>query len=249
MRSPFNQILRRGLLAGLLAGAAAALISLLLVETPIHGALQVEEARSHLSGEHSHEEMFGRTTQIVGGMIAALVVGAAIGTIFAVVFARTRHLLPARTDFGRSLQLAASGFLAIALLPALKYPANPPGVGEAETVHTRTLAYFSLIVAGIAVLCAVHYLHRRLRARGWTPSSAGTAATAAGVAAVGIVLWAWPANPDAIPPDVPAALLWQFRLSSLAELTGMWAVLGASFGLLSERQASSPTPAASPTPA
>ncbi|GAB3683807.1 CbtA family protein [Saccharopolyspora tripterygii] len=249
MSSPFATFLRRGLLAGLLAGLTAALFSLLLVETPLRAALEVEEARSHAAGEHAHEELFSRPTQVVGGMVAALVVGLAIGTIFAVVFAHNRHRLPARTDFGRSLQLAASGFLAVSLLPALKYPANPPGVGDGETVTFRTVAYFSLIVAGIAILHAVGYLHRYLAVHGWSPARRSTAAAAGGIVLTGLVLWAWPSNPDPVPPDVPAALLWRFRLSSLAELAGMWTVLGFAFGLLNEPRKQRPTTTASPATA
>jgi predicted cobalt transporter CbtA len=234
MNSPFNAILRRGLLAGAFAGLTAALCSLLLVEGPLQAAIEVEEARSHAAGEHSHEEMFSRSTQVVGGMVAAVLVGLALGVIFAVVFATVRHRLSASTDFGRSLQLTAAGFVAVSLLPAVKYPANPPGVGESDTVTGRTLAYFSFIAAGIVILCAAHYLHRHLVSRGWVPSRAATAAAAVGVVLVGVALWGWPANPDPVPADVPATLLWQFRVASLAELAGMWAVLGFSFGLLNE---------------
>lgn len=234
MSSPFNAVLRRGLLAGAFAGLTAALVSLLLVEAPLQASLGIEEARSHVSGEHAHEEMFSRPVQVVGGMVAAVLVGVAIGVIFAVVFASVRHRMTARTDFGRSLQLTAVGFFAVSLLPALKYPANPPGVGETESVSGRTLAYFSFIAAGILIVLAAHHLRGYLLARGWNPSWSITAITAAAAVLAGVALWAWPANPDPIPADVPAALLWQFRLASLAELAGMWAVLGFSFGLFNE---------------
>jgi predicted cobalt transporter CbtA len=234
MHSSFTAILRRGLLAGLLAGGAAALVSLLLVETPIRAALRIEQARTHAAGEHSHEEMFSRSTQVVGGMVAVLIVGLAIGTIFAVVFARTQHRLPARTSFGRSLQLAAGGFFAVSLLPALKYPANPPGVGEPGTVGDRTLAYVFFIAAGIVILCAAYYLRKYLISRGRPPAHTATATAGAVVLLVVVALWAWPANPDPIPSDVPAGLLWQFRLYSLAELATLWTVLGFTFGLLSQ---------------
>jgi predicted cobalt transporter CbtA len=36
---------------------------------------------------------------------------------------------------------------------------------------------------------------------------------------------------------VPASLLWDFRLASLAQLTVMWLTLGLVFGLLMERAA------------
>ena len=237
MSSPFTAILRRGVLAGLLAGVTASLFSLLLVETPLRAALELEEARSHASGEHSHEEMFSRSTQVVGGMVAAVLVGVAVGVVFAVVFASIRHRLPARSDFGRSVQLAAAGFVAVSLLPALKYPANPPGVGETETVGSRTLAYIGIIVAGIAILTAAHYVHRDLVSRGWASAGASSAATVLALLLVGLALWALPAQADPVPADIPAALLWEFRLSSLAELSSLWTVLGLAFGLLNQPRA------------
>ena len=42
----------------------------------------------------------------------------------------------------------------------------------------------------------------------------------------------WPASPDSVPGDIPAALLWDFRLASLGELATLWTVFGLGFGLL-----------------
>ena len=109
-------------------------------------------------------------------MVAAVLVGVALGVIFAV-----------------------------SLLPVMKYPANPPGVGETETVTGRTLAYFSFIAVGIVILFAVHRLRGHLVARGWNPSWSVTAAAAAAVVLAGVALWAWPANPDPTPRHAGAA--------------------------------------------
>lgn len=233
----FSTVLRSGLLAGLAAGASASLVAILLVGPPIRAALAIESARPAGTAEH-HEELFSGSTQVLGGVVAALLVGLAIGAVFAVVFARARHRLPARSDFGRAVQLAAAGFLVVSLLPGLKYPANPPGVGDPETVVARTLAYVSLVAAGIIILLAVARLDRSLLGRGWTAHSRGSTAAAAITIALGAVMLVWPANPDAIPVDIPAGLVWQFRLASLAELATLWIVLGHVFGLLVERSAS-----------
>lgn len=45
--------------------------------------------------------------------------------------------------------------------------------------------------------------------------------------------WLLPDNTDAI--EVPADLIWNFRLASLATLLVLWLGLGAVFGLLAER--------------
>lgn len=221
-------VLRRAALAGLFAGVAASLVALLLVEPRIDDALAIEAARS----TSDEEPLFGRTTQVFGGMVAAALVAVCLALVVGVVFARVRHRLPAATDFGRAVLLALLGFATVALLPALKYPANPPGVGDPDTVTERTVQYLTLIAAAVAVTWLAFLVHDRLAARPWPP--AYRAALAAAVVIVGYtaLLMTWPANPDSVPADIPAALLWDFRLASLGELATLWTVFALSFGLL-----------------
>ncbi|MDP9397787.1 MAG: CbtA family protein [Actinomycetota bacterium] len=222
-------------------------MSLLVVEPVIRAALVVEDARAHASGEQ-HEEVFSRPVQVVGGLLTAVLVGLALGVVFAVVFARARHRLPGGGDFGRALVLAAAGFGVLALLPSVKYPASPPGVGDPETVGARTLLYLTLLAAGILVLLAVTVIAAALARRGWRHPERVSAAAAAGALLFVAVLALWPATPDTVPPDIPAELLWRFRLASLAQLAALWATLGLVTGLLLERagraQQGSSTPAA-----
>ena len=230
----FGAVLRSGLFAGLASGVAAALVAWLVVERPIRSALAIEEARSHAAegGAHEHEELFSRPVQVIGGMLAAVVVAVSIAIIFAIVYAKVRHRLPAATDFGRAMLLAGVGFATISLLPGLKYPANPPGVGDPETVTSRTLYYVSFIGATMVVAYLAFVAREKLADRGW-PIAYRSAAVAVGtIGALVLLALAWPANPDAIAADIPAALLWQFRLYSLIELATLWAVLGLAFGLL-----------------
>ncbi|GAA4454218.1 CbtA family protein [Phytohabitans houttuyneae] len=235
-------VLRRAALAGLFAGVAAALVALLVVEPQIDKALVIEETRS---GAGAHEEpVFGRATQVFGGMLAAVAVAVCLALVVGVVFARVRHRLPATTDFGRSALLALIGFTTVVLLPALKYPPNPPGVGDPDTVTERTVQYLTLIAAAVAVTWLAFLVHDRLAARPWPP--AHRAALAVSVAAVGYIalLMTWPASPDSVPSDIPAALLWDFRLASLGELATLWTVLGLGFGLLlTPRTVAAPAPA------
>jgi predicted cobalt transporter CbtA len=224
-------ILRRGALAGLFAGVAASLVALLLVEPRIDDALAIEAARSTVH----EEEAFGRTTQIIGGMVAAAVVAVCLALVLSVVFARVRHRLPAGSDFTRAALLAFLGFVTVALLPALKYPANPPGVGDPDTVTERTVQYLTLIAAAIAITWLALLVHSRLTARGWPPAHRAALGFAVGAVGYAALLMTWPATPDAVPADIPAGLLWDFRLASVAELATLWAVLGLSLGLLLPR--------------
>ena len=55
------------------------------------------------------------------------------------------------------LSLAASGFVAVYLVPYLKYPANPPAVGNPDTIGTRTGLYFVMIVLSIIAMFVVEW--------------------------------------------------------------------------------------------
>jgi predicted cobalt transporter CbtA len=222
-------IVRRGLLAGVAAGVAAAVVGLFVVEPAIRKALAVEAARG---ADDGHDELVGRTTQVIGGMVAAVAVAVCVGLVLAVVFAAVRHRLPGATDFGRAVLLAGCGFVAVALVPALKYPANPPGVGNSDTINTRTLQYVALIAAAIAVTWLGFVVRAALARRGWQPPRAAAATAVVVTAGYALLLIVFPTTPDAVPADIPAALLWRFRLGSLAELAAMWATLGLTLGLL-----------------
>ena len=232
---PFTQLLRHGVVAGAAAGTAAALVMWLLVEPVIRRALVVEEARGggHDQG-HAEEPLVSRTAQVFGGAVTAILVGILFGVVFAVVFARIRHRLLGSTDFGRALVLAASGFAVFTLLPALKIPANPPAVGDPATVTERTLLYVLTILLALLVVGAVVAVDKLLRGKGLTVPVRGALITVVAIAGAVAVLVLVPGSPDAIPGDVPASLIWEFRLASLAQLGTMWLGLGVVFGILVE---------------
>lgn len=231
----FGVVLRAALLGAAVAGVVGALLSWLLVEVSIRAALVIESNRPPEPGHDHGEEMFSRGTQVIGGMLAAVLAALTLGVVFAVAFARLRPRLPGRTDFGRAVCLALGGFLAVSLLPGIKYPANPPSVGDPETIGTRTVYYLTFLVAAVVLTLAVPALSRRLPAH-WPASWTGTASAVLLVAGYALLLAGWPAGPDQIPPDVPAGLIWQFRLSSLTELAAVWATLGLVTGLVLERR-------------
>jgi predicted cobalt transporter CbtA len=231
----FSRLLRNGALAGAAAGLLSALVMWLHTEPVIRRALVIEEARGPVVGGHHHDdEIVSRTAQVFFGAGTAALAGVLFGLVFAVVFARTRHRLPGQTDHARALWLAAFGFGVLVLLPALAIPANPPAVGDSGTVTRRTLIYVLAILVGLLVVGVVGAVDRLLRSRDESVRRSVDVAVAVGLTAV--ALWLLPDTPDTIPADVPAALIWDFRVASLMQLATMWAVLGTVFGLLSARQ-------------
>ncbi|SER68596.1 Probable cobalt transporter subunit (CbtA) [Lentzea xinjiangensis] len=230
----YSSLALRGLAAGGIAGAASALVQLLVTEIPLRAALAVEQAREPAGDGHAHshgeEEVVSRGVQVVGGMLGVVIVGLAVGLVFATAYALSKRWFTERTPFSRSFALGAAVFGAVALLPWLKYPANPPAVGDPETVDHRTALYLGVVVAGLAIVWGASLLADRLRAQSQPVRVTGV--LLAVVAAVAVVLMAFPAPPDTIPADVPVAVLWQFRLSSLAQLATLYVGLGVVFGLL-----------------
>lgn len=230
--SPLLRLMGRGALAGAIAGLLSAVASFLLGEPSVRRAIALEEAAARAAGATEHAEVFSRTTQQGALFVVSMLTGLAIGILFAVIYAlRYRHD-PGTDSWRRATQLAVAGLVGIALIPFLRYPANPPAVGGPATADARTTAYLASMLVGVATVTAAGQLYRWLRERDVRLSLrqlSTLGAVAVGVAAT----WLLPDNTAAI--EVPAALVWNFRLASIATLVVLWLGLGAIFGLLGER--------------
>lgn len=232
--------LRRGMAAGLLAGLLAGLFAFITGEPLLDQAIGLEES-AHQEGQASaaHEnddsggEVFSRSTQKVGLFVATGLSGAFLGALFGLAFVFLRGRLASGNDWTRSVSLAAAIFVGAALIPFLKYPANPPTVGDPATIGTRTAAYFAMVGLSLLAILAAWYASGLLRERG---VSTPVRQVVVGLGLVIIVTGLFvglPATTD--PGEFPAGLLWSFRLSSLGTQLVLWAGLGVIFGLLCER--------------
>jgi hypothetical protein len=178
-----------------------------------------------------------RLQQQIGGTLTVIVVGALFGLAFAVIYAKSRHRLPGATDLGKSLALASITAVVMVLLPALLAPANPPGVGDPATVNARTLTYVAVLALGAIAVCAVFAVHRALGARGGAPEVRWILTAGAAIGLTSALLWVGPSVNESVPAHLPADLLWQFRLGSIAQLTAMWLLIGVVHGYLQQRRA------------
>lgn len=206
-------------------GVGLALVLRLVGEGPIGRAVTIEG--------HTGPEMFSRGTQQVGGMVAALLYGAALGAVFGIAYAAVRHRLRATDDWRAAVALAMAGFTGVFLLPFLKYPANPPSVGDPDTITRRTALYLLAVGWSLVATWAGWRSWRTFVARGLGVHQAVPATLAVWVALAAVGLVALPPNPD--PVNAPATLIWQFRLASLGGAATFWAVLGLAFGWLRVR--------------
>ncbi|AWK76125.1 hypothetical protein CBI38_31890 (plasmid) [Rhodococcus oxybenzonivorans] len=259
LQGTFYQLLARGLVAGLLAGLLAGAVAFLAGEQHIEAAIAIEQAEQsstrhdaavaaeteadnpqHESAQHSHEEgeaLVSRDGQRIGLFLATALGGGALGALYAafISVARTRSQLSGVT---LSLITAGCGWLAIEAVPFLKYPANPPAVGDPETIDQRTLLWLAAVVVGFAAVAAAAVAYRRLGSSGMdSVRAAGAAAVFAIIVAAGYLLL--PAVNE-VGSDFPASLLWDFRISSALTQATLWLALGVIFAGLSEYATRSP---------
>jgi len=218
-------VLRYALVAGLAAGLVAAVFHLVITEPVIDQAITLEESLS--SAEAAHEEaIVSRDGQRIGLVVGFLLYGLTWGLIVALVYHAAQRWLPASSAAMKGLALALAGYWALALLPFLKYPANPPGVGDPETIAQRQMLYL-LFLAASAVSVGVAVTVGRLAGRG----PANWVVTLGTLAALGVALYlAAPAYSD--PIRMPMQLVADFRMRSLAGLSLFWIVLGLILALL-----------------
>ncbi len=138
-----GNLLLRGMLVGVFAGLLAFGFARIFGEPQVDRAIAFEDQMSQAKGASPEPELVSREMQAGLGLFTGVIVySAAVGGLFSLVFAfvygRVGRLGPRAT----AALLALGGFVAIALVPDLKYPANPPSVGNPETIGFRTELYF-----------------------------------------------------------------------------------------------------------
>lgn len=239
----YTWILKRALMAGLLIGVLSGAYMFTVVEPVVDEAIALEEEMSAAvdadppaaeADGHHEDPLYTRAEQQGGGVLAMMLFALALGLVFGTIYAARRHVLPGSTDFQRAVWLALVGFTAFALMPGIKYPANPPAVGDPDTVGERTAQYVAIVVISVVLVIVLARLSLVLRSKLDDPSRV-VAVAATAVAAFGLVLLLMPDTPDAIDPAVPAALVWDFRLRSLGGLALLWIGFGLGFGWLLTR--------------
>ncbi len=86
------------------------------------------------------------------------------GALFGIVFVYIRSLLlpQSASNIRKALVLAGIMWFVLFLVPALKYPANPPAVGDPKTIYYREILYIGLVaISGFAAL-GLAFLYRKL---------------------------------------------------------------------------------------
>ena len=109
-------------------------------------------------------------------------------------------------------------------IPFLKYPANPPTVGDPETVVLRGILYLSFIaISGFGAL-GFYKLSKKFQNRKKLISLIGYAVF------ISTVFFAMPENPDNI--SAPMDLVEGFRAVSVLGVSSFWLSIAVFLGLL-----------------
>jgi hypothetical protein len=244
-----RSLLLRGMLVGVAAGLLAFLTAHALGEPQVQKAIDFESYVATAHHEPEEAEAVSRDVQSTIGLGAgSLLYTVAFGGLFALVFAAAYGRLGTMTARGTSAALGVMGLLSIYLVPNLKYPANPPAIGDGDTIGHRTTLYLLMIVASVALMVLAVVVRKR-----WVPRlgewNATLAAGALLVVGVAVCYVAFPGINEvpqrAIPGVVravtdagvtfPPTLLWRFRLASLAVQLVIWGTLGLGFGVVAQR--------------
>lgn len=234
----FPRVVLTAALAGLIAGLSVAIYHFWATEPIIEQAITLE-AFAHPE-EAGEAPMVSRDAQRVGLFVASALYGVTWGLFLSVFYEAARRWRPNFGAWQLAAVLSVASCWALALFPFLKYPANPPGVGDAATITYRQELYIAALVLSILgtglALVAANGSRRR-----W-PWAIGALIVFDAVAYALL-----PPNPDAI--AVPLDLLQAFRVRSLLGLGLFWIVLGALFSLNLRRLLAVPNlkPDSSPT--
>ncbi|MFE9249034.1 CbtA family protein [Streptomyces sp. NPDC007088] len=231
-----RNLLVRGMLAGLGAGLLALVVAYLLGEPRVDAAISLEEGHSHgAGGGHEHEvEVVSRGLQSTAGLATGvLVYGVAFGGILALAYCFALGRVGRFGPRATAALMAASGLVAVYLVPFFKYPANPPAVGDPDTIGKRTALYGLMMLLSVLLAIATVIAGKRL-----APVLGNWWATVVALAGFGVAVglaYAFLPSVNEVGHDFPATLLWQFRVSSVSIQLVLWTAFGLLFGELAQR--------------
>jgi predicted cobalt transporter CbtA len=235
------------ILSGIIAGIVLAIVNQAVVTPYIERAVGIENQKAIARGEVIDPAAMAayRLWQKEGSVVAGAILGLAYGALLGAVFAYARSSLPGRNNMRKALLLAGIMWFTLYLVVALKYPANPPAVGNPDTIYLRESLYvIFMAISGFSAL-GLSYLHRilakkkNLQTRKKVPLL--LIPILLYVAIMAIAFFALPNNPDAItiPPSstttVPMDLIISFRVVTAITMSMFWGLLGILLGVLWDR--------------
>ena|SRR5438874_3764426 len=214
--------------SGSIAGIFFGLINQTIVEPFIDKAISIETQRNIAAGESidTAQQTQYRLWQKGGEVVAATIYGISISALFGIVFAYSRGSLPGSNYKKKALFLASIMFFVIFLVPTLKYPANPPAVGNPATIYYREILYVSFVTISGFTALVLALAYKKLKMD--LSKKIVVVPLIYGILMLSIYL-IFPPNPDKV--TLPTNLITSFRVAAVITLGMFWGVLGVSSGL------------------
>ena len=184
------------LLSGAIAGTLLGLINQVMVEPFVDDAIEIETQNIISEGEIVDRQEVNsiRLWQKGGAIVAGTILGTSIGALLGLVFVYARNSLPGSNDKKKGIILAGIMFFVLLLVPTLKYPSNPPAIGDPETIVYRQSLYIGMLaVSGFSAL-GLALLYRSINQK----ESKKVVIPLIYVAIVAIAFIILPPNPDDI---------------------------------------------------
>ena len=216
-------VLISGCFAGLIHGG----INLAIVEPYLDQAIGIENQTLFATGEEEDTTTFWveynsyRVWQKGGQVLAGAILGTSIAALVGIVFLFVRNVLPEGNNVKKTLVLSGLMWFTIFVIPFLKYPANPPTVGEAETVVMRGLLFLSFIAISGFGAVSFYQVYKKLQNK-------KIIAFAGYAVFISVTFFLMPENPDEI--TAPIELVEGFRGASFVAVTIYWLTLGLILG-------------------
>jgi hypothetical protein len=227
-------LLVRGMLVGLAAGLLAFAFAFVFGEPQVQHAIDFEEHLARINHEPAEAEIVSRGVQRTLGLLTGTVVmGVALGGLFSLVFVWAYGRIGAMSPRLTSAVLALGAFVTVTVVPFTKYPANPPTVGNPDTIDKRTVLFVTMIAISLLAAVAAGRIRRQLLPR-LGPWNSALVAVAAFIVVVAIAELVLPAVHET-PPGFPADVLYRFRLASLGINLTLWTTIGLGFGAAAQR--------------
>jgi predicted cobalt transporter CbtA len=225
------------LVSGAIAGTLLGLINQIVVEPYIDKAIGIQTQNAINSGQmvmSTSQQSNYRLWQKGGEIAAGAIYGISLSALFGVIFAYGRNsiLLPGSNHTKKALVLAGIMFLVLFLIPTLKYPANPPGVGNPQTIYLRETLYVGFIAtSGFTALFLV-FINKKFGDNNSLSSKKKAIIILPVIYAIIIVIAfvSFPPNPDKA--TIPMDLISNFRIAGAFTIGLFWLFLGIILGSL-----------------
>ena len=216
------------LLSGIIAGVILAGVNYFVAEPFIDQAIGIEVDNSIASGEVvDFDELSSyRVWQKEGTFAAGAFLGVTYGAILGIIYVISRKYLPSSSDRKKALILAAIMCLSLYIVPFIKYPANPPAVGDPETIGLRDSLYTSYQLASGLIALGVSILMYKLQRISYIKYVIPVFY----LGLVASIYAVFPANPDEI--TAPMDLVNAFRAVTFGTMVMFYLVLGTIFGIM-----------------